>query len=189
MTLAGPTPWHVRGKATFKMLFFKVSIRFDHRFGHEAPPALPPPVDVLALLAEALGDRRNWSERAAARGACDRVAARDAATTPAALRVHPLAELTVRQRVVPLNRPVTRFGNVPLAAPTTFTVEASAPQCAAPLPSTAVRDAFALAQYQEMSDDEKLARPAFEPQDAGLQFGAGGGGVSVRGAAGHGDRV
>jgi hypothetical protein len=37
--------------------------------------------------------------------------------------------------------------------------------------STMVRDAFALAQYQEMSDEEKLARPAFETQDAGLQFG------------------
>jgi hypothetical protein len=39
------------------------------------------------------------------------------------------------------------------------------------LPSTALQDAFAPAQYQEMRDDEKLARPAFEAQDAGLQFG------------------
>jgi hypothetical protein len=55
MSLAGPTPWHVWGKATFKILFFKVSIRFDHRFGREAPRALPPPVDVLSLLAAAVG--------------------------------------------------------------------------------------------------------------------------------------
>ena len=41
ITLAGPTPWHVWGEATFKVLIFKVSIRFDHRFGHEEPPALP----------------------------------------------------------------------------------------------------------------------------------------------------
>lgn len=37
--------------------------------------------------------------------------------------------------------------------------------------ATPVREPFALAQYTELSDDEKLARPAFETQDAGLQFG------------------
>jgi hypothetical protein len=172
ITLAGPTPWHVWGKATFKVLFFKVSIRFDHRFGHEEPPALPEPIDVLTLLADALGDRRNWSS-ALPRGEPAIVSLRDSATTPATQRVHPLAQLTVRQRVVPLNRPVMRFGNAPLAGgTTTFTVAASGiDNTQLHMPSTMVRDAFALAQYQEMSDEEKLARPAFETQDAGLQFG------------------
>ena len=31
--LAGPTPWHVEGKATIKILFFKVSVRFERQFG------------------------------------------------------------------------------------------------------------------------------------------------------------
>jgi hypothetical protein len=106
------------------VLFFKVSIRFDHRFGQEEPPALPEPIDVLRLLAEALGDRRNWSS-ALPQSEPAIVSLRDSATT-ATQRVHPLAQLTVRQRVVPLNRPVTRFGNAPLAGgTTTFTVAAS----------------------------------------------------------------
>lgn len=92
MTLAGPTPWHVWGTATFKVLFFKVSIRFDHRFGQEDPPALPAPIDVLTLLADALSDRRNWSS-ALPRGEHSIVSLRDSATTPATLGVHPLAEL------------------------------------------------------------------------------------------------
>ena len=167
MTLAGPTPWHVWGKATFKILFFKVSIRFDVRFGREEPAALPPPVDVIGLLAEALGDRRNWSS-AVPREAHAIVSLRETQAAPAALRVHPLAELSVRQRVVPLNLQVTRFGNAPLAAPTTFTVQTSAPS---PTSSSPLQDAFALAQYQEMTDDEKLMRPAFERYDAGLDVG------------------
>jgi hypothetical protein len=171
MTVAGPTPWHFRGKATFKVLFFKVSIRFDHRFGDEPPPALPPAIDLLALVAEALGDRRNWSS-ALPRGEPAIVTLRETQATPVTLRVHPLAELTVRQRVVPLNLTVTRFGNVPLAAPMVFTVAASAGTAPTSLPSTPVRDAFALAQFQEMSDDEKLTRPAFEQQDAGLHVAA-----------------
>jgi hypothetical protein len=171
MTLAGPTPWHVWGKATFKIFFFKVSIRFDHRFGHEEPPALPPPVDVPSLLANALRDRRNWSS-ALPRGEHAIVSLRDVQTTAAVLRVHPLAELTVRQRVVPLRLPVTKFGNVPLGGQTTFTVAVLGSSGGTlPMPSTPTQDAFALAQYQEMSDEEKLTRPAFERQDAGLQFG------------------
>jgi hypothetical protein len=172
MSLAGPTPWHVWGTATFKIFFFKVSIRFDHRFGHEEPPALPAPIDVLALLAEALGDRRNWSS-ALPRGEHPIVSLCDAQATQAVLRVHPLAELTVRQRVVPLNRRVTRFGNLPLGEPAIFTVAAaSSDNTRLALRSTLLQDAFALAQYQEMSDEEKITRPAFEPLDAGLQFGA-----------------
>ncbi|HEU4688440.1 MAG TPA: DUF6603 domain-containing protein [Vicinamibacterales bacterium] len=172
MTVAGPTPWHFRGTATFKVLFFKVSIRFDHRFGDAPPPALPPAFDLLALVAEALGDRRNWSS-ALPRGEHAIVSLREPAATPVPLRVHPLAELTVRQRVVPLNLRVTRFGTVPLATPTVFTVAASAGAATTSMPSTPVRDAFALAQFQEMSDDEKLTRPAFEQQDAGLHVAAG----------------
>ncbi|HEU5102576.1 MAG TPA: DUF6603 domain-containing protein, partial [Roseiflexaceae bacterium] len=172
MSLAGPTPWHVWGKATFKIFFFKVSIRFDHRFGHEPPPALPEPIDVPALLAEALGDRRNWSS-ALPRGEHPLVGLRDAETPQAVLRVHPLAELSVRQRVVPLNRPVTRFGNLPLAEPATFTVAAGTSDSSQlPLRSAFLQDSFALAQYQEMSDEQKITRPAFESQDAGLRFGA-----------------
>jgi hypothetical protein len=170
MSLAGPTPWHVWGKATFKLFFFKVSIHFDHRFGRAAPPPLPAPIDLLALLAEALGDRRNWSS-ALPRGEHPVVSLRDDQAAQAVLRVHPLAELAVRQHVVPLNRRVTKFGNQPIGEPTTFRVAAfdrDKPQLS--IRSAALQDAFALAQYQEMSDDEKLSRPAFETQDAGLRF-------------------
>ena len=171
LTLSGPTPWRIRGTATFKVLFFSVTIRFDHRFGREAPAALPPPVDVLGQLVTALEDRRNWTSAVPA-GVHARVAVR-AAAGPGPARVHPLAALSVRQRVVPLNRPVTKLGTVPLGAPTTFTVTAAGPQAPLPLAGTVLRDAFALAQYEEMRDDEKLVRPAFETQDAGLAFGAG----------------
>ncbi len=161
MSLAGPTPWHVWGKAKFKILFFTVKIGFDQRFGHDQPPPLPEPVDALALLVQALNDRRNWS------GALPRsepavVTLREAA----AGRLHPLARLSVRQRVVPLNRTITRFGNAPLAGGAgTFTVTATGGPAA-----TYLQEAFAPAQYQDYSDDDKLAQPAFVDYDAGLGF-------------------
>ena len=190
MTLAGPTPWHVRGKATFKILFFKVSIHFDHPLrprGTRGPAA--------AGRCARRCWRRRWAIGATGAARCRArahsiVSLRETQTAPAALRVHPLAELSVRQRVVPLNLQVTKFGNVPLAAPTTFTVKTSAPSptSSAP-PSAPLQDAFALAQYQEMTDDEKLVRPAFERMRCRPGSGAVRRGVSVRGAAGYRDCV
>ena len=60
-SLAGPTPWQVQGKATIKILFFKVSVSFERQFGTKTPPPLPAAVDVVAQVAAALADRRNWS--------------------------------------------------------------------------------------------------------------------------------
>jgi hypothetical protein len=34
-----------------------------------------------------------------------------------------------------------------------------------------MQESFGLAQYLEMTDDEKLTRPSFERKDAGLRFG------------------
>jgi hypothetical protein len=38
--------------------------------------------------------------------------------------------------------------------------------------ATPVQDVFALGQFQELSDDEKLSRPSFETFDSGLRFGS-----------------
>jgi hypothetical protein len=169
--LAGPTPWHVEGKATIKILFFKVSVSFERQFGSRTAPPLPEAVDVLALVAEALRDRRNWSATLP-RTEPAVVTLREATPAPETLRVHPLAELTVRERVVPLNRRITKLGTAPLrGGPTTVTVRATdrsaTPQTIA---TTPVQEPFALAQFEDLRDDELLARPAFETQEAGLAF-------------------
>ncbi|UVT15650.1 MAG: hypothetical protein H8K04_17890 [Nitrospira sp.] len=169
--LAGPTPWHVEGKATIKILFFKVSVHFERQFGARTVPPLPAAVDVLALVTDALRDRRNWS---ATLPRTEPAIVTLHETTPAAqtLRVHPLAELTVRERVAPLKRRITKLGTAPLrGGPTTVIVTAThrsaIPQ---PVSTTPVQEPFALAQFEELRDDELLARPAFETHEAGLTF-------------------
>lgn len=169
--LAGPTPWHVEGKATIKILFFKVSVRFERQFGTRTAPPLPAAVDVLALVTEALRDRRNWSATLP-RTEPAIVTLRETTPAPETLRVHPLAELTVRERIVPLNRRITKLGTAPLrGGPTTVTVRATdrsaTPQ---PVATTPVQEPFALAQFEDLRDDELLARPAFETQEAGVAF-------------------
>ena len=171
--MSGPTPWQVRGKATFKVLFFKVSVSFDHRFGPAEPGPLPAPVDVLALLVEAVSDARNWSGELP-RGEHPLVTFREQ-SGGSSLRAHPRAELTVRQRVVPLNLTIDTFGNAPLSGGNRFTLEAVRADGSGgelPVGVTTLRDSFALGQFQQMSDDEKLSHPSFEPRDAGLRLGS-----------------
>ena len=171
-TLSGPTPWHVQGKATFKVLFFKVSVSVNHRFGRDEPAPLPEPVDVVGLLVAAVSDARNWSSELPS-GEHPLVTFRQQSSTTT-LRAHPLAELSVRQRVVPLNMTIDTFGNAPVTGANRFTLEPRrADGTAGPLPlsTTVTQDSFAIAQFVQLSDDERLARPSFEPKDAGIRFG------------------
>jgi hypothetical protein len=172
-TLSGPTPWHVKGKASFDLLFFSVSVSVDHRFGRDEPAELPAAVDVLGLLIAAVNDARNWSSELP-RGEHPLVTFREPTDTTT-LRAHPLAVLTVRQRVVPLNMTIDTFGNAPVSGANRFTLEPRRTDGSAgelPLSFNMTQDSFGVAQFLRLSDDERLSRPSFESKDAGLRFGS-----------------
>ena len=151
--LSGPTPWHIQGKATIKIWFFKVTVDFKRQFGSDVPPPVPEPIEVRALVLAAVQDARNWSGTLP-RGAHPLVTLRDRAGSGTTLFVHPLAEVTVRQRVVPLNRTIDKVGSAPVRGERQFTLQAIRADQATgdlPLATTPVHEAFALAQYQEMT--------------------------------------
>ena len=168
--LAGPRPLHLRAKATFEILWWDVSIRVDKTLvGGEKPP-LPEPIDVLPRLKEALGNLGNWVVQLPA-GQRQMVTLRAKPGAPTDVLLHPLGMLTVKQSVVPLNMDISRFGQAAPAGARRFTISSVSlgsngeNQTAQP-----VNDFFAPAQFFEMSDDEKLSRPSFEPMDAGVTF-------------------
>jgi len=170
--LAGPTPWHVEGKASIKLLFFSVSVSFARTFGSKTAPPLPAAVDVIGLITAALTDRRNWSGTVP-RSSSPVVTIRETPPPAMGLRVHPWAELTLRERIAPLNRQLTKLGTAPLiGGPTTVTVALTDRAGAHPWRTTPVAEPFALAQYVDLRDDEQLAQPAFVPLDGGLTVAA-----------------
>lgn len=164
LTLAGPSPWHARGKATFKIWRFSKSVSFDRTLGEAEPPPPLPEADPLPELIAALADPHNWNGDLPATSAT-LFALRD---TPGAneVRLHPLGELSVRQRVVPLGIEITRFGNTTPAGDRRFEVVAAG---AAGAP---IEDFFAPGQFLDLSDDERLRRPSFERMQAGVRIGA-----------------
>lgn len=168
--LEGPAPLAVRAKASFEILWWDVSIRVNATLAAGTAPPLPASVDVLQQLCTALRDVRNWhSELPAAQTRV--VSLREAGG--AALRVHPLGRLSVRQAVVPLNlsRDIERFGTAPVAGAKRFTVSAASVGGQS-LAHDIVDDDFAPAQYFEMSDAARLVAPSFETMAAGIAFGA-----------------
>jgi hypothetical protein len=170
ITLTGPEPWHAWGQATFE-LFGKRSIGFDVMIGDAPPPQVPATADPLSELVAAVVKKESWSAQLPPTGAM-LVSLRQ--FTSQEVLAHPLGDVTFHQRVVPLNVDISRVGNAAPANARRFSVGVTiggSPPKPEPRP---VKDYFAAAQFFDLSDDEKLARPSFELMDAGLRFDAGG---------------
>jgi hypothetical protein len=165
-SLSGPTPWHLHGDATLSFLFFSVSASIDLTWGDSDQAALPP-ASVLTPLTAALGDPRNWSVTLPASGAAG-VSLRS--LTGSQLVVQPNGVLQVREIVVPLDIPITKFVN---AAPTDGTQFAitDVQLNHQPVTATPKQEDFAIAQFTDMSDADKVSAPSYEPFDAGVSVG------------------
>ena len=169
-TLTGPTPWHAWGEAYASVLHRKVPITFDVTFGEPRAVELPPsnPWDELK---SAIEEPRNWS--ATLPPSAFRVVsiAEPPAGEQVAGLVDPVGGLTLRQKVLPLGRTLSKFGETKLSGPNRYTVDTDGGvkigAQAAKNPVT-VRDYFAPAQFEELTDADKLSRPSFEQMDAGL---------------------
>lgn len=170
-TLWGPTPWRAKGKATVKVLFVRVRIRFDETWGDPRPVELPPTDPWAEGLAPALADPRNWSGRLPA-DADMVVTLRDTLAVPGTVRVDPTGFLELRQRIVPLDLEISRFAGRDLQTPVTFHIS-RVHRRNHDLAYTAVTDAFAPgAVLSGGSEEEQISRPAFEQHTAGLRAGS-----------------
>jgi hypothetical protein len=172
LTLAGTTPWRARGKATFEIWRFSKSVSFDHTFGDDPPPPELPTADPTPILLTALRDRRSWSANVIGAPSA-LVTLRESLPTDDVL-LHPLGELSVRQRVVPLGIEISRFGSSTVVGARRFDVVALAPDGNQAFGAGIVLDHFAPAQFLDLSDAEKLARPSFEKMGAGVRVAVGG---------------
>jgi hypothetical protein len=167
--LSGPTPWHARGNASFKVLFFSISIGFDVTWGDDAPALPTDTEDVLQLVATAVDDVRNWRADLPANVA-QTVSLRQSQTPAGMVLLHPFGVLAVSQKVAPLGMPIDKFGNKKPVGDTTFTHARTGGG-----PSETEREEFAVANFVSISDSEKLSRKSFERFASGLRLSAGDG--------------
>ncbi|MEP7296729.1 MAG: DUF6603 domain-containing protein [Burkholderiales bacterium] len=174
-TFAGPGRWHIAGNAEVHTPWPlpDFSLHIDEHFGDDvATPQVT--VDVAGLLAKEIAKVANWSAQLPAGGEDFLSLAKIAAGTD--LLAHPLGSLTFQQKLVPFELALDKANGSKIAGANHFSSGALAlTQAGGPAPigsaaAQAMNDFFATAQFIEMSQDDKLAKPSFESYVAGYQL-------------------
>jgi hypothetical protein len=176
LEFSGPTPWRAIGTATIEF-WGSHDLHVELTVGNDAPAPAPAPADPGHLLLDALAKSDAWGSVPPDQDH-SLVTLRDPAAGTAVL-VHPLGELSVHQRVVPLGVQIQRIGTSPVPGGATLTISDVTVTGATTSGLTSLDDDFAPAQFFDLSDDDKLSRPAFESLTAGARvqtsgFAAGG---------------
>ncbi|MEU8399534.1 DUF6603 domain-containing protein [Nonomuraea sp. NPDC048892] len=164
--LEGTSPWRAHGRGSISFFFFDVSVDFDETWGEPRHTELDP-VSVLPLLRAELDKPESWRAFpppgshlfVSLRGLPD--------SGPAALVLHPVGTLEVRQRAVPLDLTIAKVGANRAGDATRFTLTV---QGTGLRKGADVTEPFALAQFLELDDAAKLSQPSFERQHAGMEL-------------------
>lgn len=168
-SLDGPQPWHIKGHGSISLLFWDIDVDFETTWGDSQNPMLPP-VAVLPLLQAELDKADSWRALPPASTGLF-VTLRKMPAAEAQLILHPLGVLRVSQRALPLQLRLDKVGN---QKPSDVTKLGVAPANAELVKRGDAFEKFAVAQFQDLSDAEKLSRPAFEPEPSGLELAASG---------------
>lgn len=168
--LSGPTPWHIKGDASISLLFFSISVHVDKTFGDESHDQLPD-IDPWPQLQAAVQDLRNWT--AALPPSAQQVvglAAPEGKSAPFLL--DPLGVVTMKQKVVPLNQKLTKFGeNQVVGGGQTYALDPGDVRVGGQqVTFQVVNDHFAPAKFREMSDADKVSGPSFVDMPAGFSL-------------------
>jgi hypothetical protein len=160
----------VSGDASVSFLFFDVSVHVDKQWGDTAT-ALPAP-DPTPLVIAALQDPSAWTSLASAFIHAVITAAPAPTDAGGALLLDPAGGVRITQSVAPLGQAITRFAGTPLGSPVTLNIDSA--NLSGASSSTDATAEFALAQFVEMTDDQKLSLPSFQPLNAGIDIGGDG---------------
>ncbi len=167
--LSGTSPWRAKGSGSISLLFFEVSADFDETWGDPKDTELDP-VDVLPLLGTELEKATSWRALPPP-GTNLLVSLRQLEGDADALVLHPVGTLEVRQRAVPLDLSIAKMGANSARDANRFTIAVVSPQLTK---RSDVSEPFALAQFLALKDAEKLSRPSFERQHAGIELSSSG---------------
>lgn len=167
--LQGPAPWIAHGTAEFSILWWDIPVDVGPiQWGDSTNPP-PEPVHARNLVRAALSDRGAWT--ASLPAGADRIVALRDDPADTDFLVHPLGQLQARQSAVPLQTEITHVGGNPVPAEEhNIRLDVPVINGTPAAAFSAVEDLFPAGQFLDLTDDQKLSRPAFEPMPAGIQI-------------------
>lgn len=163
--LAGPEPWDVKGEASFTILFFDITVSFHETWGDNPDDAGKEKIDVIDLLTREIADNRNWKADIPDNNKLH-VTIKEIKDIGDKLVIHPFGVLTFSERLVPLELDINKFGNKLPKDAKRFEIKTTDPS----LKTQEVKEQFAPANFIDMKDNEKLARPSFENMKSGFKI-------------------
>jgi hypothetical protein len=168
-SLEGPAPWRAKGSGSISLLFFDISADFDVTWGESRDTTLPP-IAVMPMFKSEFEKGDNW--RAMLPAASNLlVTLRKMPAEEAAHVLHPVGVLRITQRMLPLGLKLDKVGNQKPNDVNRLSVAVSGGGLTKRADTF---EQFAPAQFQDMADGDKLSRPAFGPERAGLDLSAAG---------------
>jgi len=163
--LEGTSPWHVEGEGSISLLFWDIDIPFSHTWGDSADTVLPE-IPALPILQAEFEKRENWLALPPA-GTQLSVTLRKIEATEE-LVLHPLGELRINQRAVPLDLEIQKVGNQNVSDIKKAVLRVTGTGL---VEKRQVREPFATAQFKAGLDAAaKLSMPAYEKQVAGVDL-------------------
>ena len=108
--LEGPTPWHIEGKGHISLLFFSISVPFQHTWGSNQDTRLDP-IEVMQLADAEFKALSNWEAKIPVASNLNVSLRKLDETETDRLVLHPLGKLRISERKVPINFKLDRVGN------------------------------------------------------------------------------
>ncbi|WP_286970144.1 DUF6603 domain-containing protein [Flavobacterium sp. UBA4854] len=172
MSLEGPTPWRARGTGSVSILFFEISADFDVTWGDPTNTTLPE-IAIYQKFIDDLQKREYWNTLLSnSKNLLVTLRNIEKATTEQ-LVLHPAGSLVVQQKMLPLQVKIDKVGSQKVSDVQKITIK-RASSSGIELKISDVNEDFARAQYQNLSDAEKLSKPSFEKMPGGVQISLGG---------------
>ncbi len=163
MRLEGPTPWIAHGTGSISLLFFDIDVDIDVTWGEKKNTSLPP-IYVMPIIAAEYEKQENWKALIPVNNKLF-VTLRKIESEE--LVLHPLGSLQLSQRAIPLNLSLDKVGAQKPADANLFTIE--------PLDTElskikSIEEKFAIGQFKNLKDAEKLSSPSYQNIDGGLEL-------------------
>lgn len=165
--LKGPAPWQVKATGSIKVFGVEFEAEFEKKWGKSKQEELPS-IALKPLLLDEFKKDDVWSGILPS-GFTQLVSVSSpSTTTSAAILIFPNSEIVVSQNLVPLKMELEKIGNQEISDITTATLSGLKIGSLS-LSITDITDAFAIGQYINLSDAEKLSKPSFEALNAGIK--------------------
>jgi hypothetical protein len=162
--LEGPTPWHIEGTGSISILFWDVDVDFSHTWGEDEDTRLPP-ISVMPMLVAEYSKDENWT--AELTNANQLLVTLRPVDPAAELVLHPIGSLRITQRAVPLELTLDKVGSQRPDDANRFSVDTVS---AGIEKRGTVKEQFAIGQFQDLGDSDRLSASDYEQEEAGLDL-------------------